>query len=371
MRPLLLESLEMLANAPEFLMRQIGDRVACGVAIILRGSYATLESEVEWLLMRKLLDIAKFESGRKIMFDGIASCIDFELNAHSEAQFGLGTIGQKLFLDVLKEFVAGAYDGDTSLRIPAMNFMQALFYSFSLSENEIMWQNVAFSFYEACLSTHLETAKHAIECLQKLIFTTEVDAVSEAMWLTLYTEIIIARPPSLTRTKVRTSCLIILSRSLLITTPKLITDSKENWEAMADIITGVASMVRENISGRHDGILFESTVQHVTNMANVMALPEYDCGLGFSQWAADLLASELEQVGAAGGIVRRAGNGQEINVVVKDTVLGNPHENEEEVAIEESIGTPSGDDVVEQQPVRGQQESPAKPIKLDFSGDAA
>jgi len=370
MRPLLLESLEMLATAPDFLMRQIADRVACGVAIILRGSYATLKSEAEWLLMRRLLDIAKFDSGRKIMFDGIASCIEFELNANSDAQYGLGPVGQKLFLDVLEEFVAGAYNGDTSLRIPAMNFMQALFYSFGLSENEIMWQKVAFSFYEASLSPHSETAKHAIECLQKLIFTTEVDAISETMWLTLYSEIIISRPPSLTRTKVRTSCLIILSRSLLITMPKLIKESKENWETMADIIAGVASMVRENISGRHDGILFESTVQHVTNMANVMALPEYDRGLGFSQWAADLLVSELEKVGAAGGIVRRAGNGKEINVVVKDKAdvptLGESN-GFEEVTREGIIGTPSGEEVVEQRPpVEIYEESPAKPTKLNF-----
>jgi len=36
---------------------------------------------------------------------------------------------------------------------------------------------------------------------------------------------------------------------------KLIKESKDNWEAMPDIIAGVAPVVRENIRGRHDGIL--------------------------------------------------------------------------------------------------------------------
>jgi len=98
---------------------------------------------------------------------------------------GSGPIGQELFPYVLEEFVAGAYGGDTSShKLPAMNFMQALLCLFGWSENKTLWQTVGF------LSPHSEPAKQAIQCLEKLTFTTEIDAISKATWLTPYSNIL-------------------------------------------------------------------------------------------------------------------------------------------------------------------------------------
>jgi hypothetical protein len=57
------------------------------------------------------------------------------------------------------------------------------------------------------------------------------------------------------------------------------------------------------VAGRRGSVspLFESTVQTVTNLSNVMMMPEFAQDDGFSLWAGESLLAELEKVGANGG----------------------------------------------------------------------
>mmetsp|Transcript_20805 Transcript_20805/g.42012 ORF Transcript_20805/g.42012 Transcript_20805/m.42012 type:complete len:92 (+) Transcript_20805:2-277(+) len=64
--------------------------------------------------------------------------------------------------------------------------------------------------------------------------------------------------------------------------------------------------IGENLhAGRQGSVspLFERTVQTISNMSNVMSLPDFDKS-GFSQWAGEALLTELENVGACGSSAR-------------------------------------------------------------------
>ena len=266
MRPMLLSSLETLCHTSEEVTEEIASRLACGMAIILLGSFSSLETRSEWILMGKLLQKAAINpSGRQIVFDGIASCMELSSVEHK----GFSSIGRKVLMEIIQEYLNEKNGQESTQTNFAMDLMRSL-YSAIQQDNDFfdekMWLNVALKFYETSLSSNFDVSQHAIECVQKHIVSIHnPSSLSDIIWITLYQEIIVKRPPSLTRTKVRTTCLIILSRSLLLTLP-----SFHLFDQMTNVIEGLALMVRENISGRHDGILFESTVQHVTNMVNVI-----------------------------------------------------------------------------------------------------
>ena len=338
LRPLLFSSLELLEGVPEFLLEHISSRMACGMAIILLGSLSTLESKPEWALVIRLLHTAaKHSVGRKIVLDGIASCVEM---CEIEEWHAFNSYGKLLCIDMLSNNLSG---GDISHCLLAMNLLQSLFFTSSRSCEDSLWLSVALSYYETSLSSNSTIAQHAIECLQKhIVAIHNPDDLSKGTWIKLYEKMILDRPPSLTRSKVRTTCLIILSRSLLLVLPSCSSSNK-----MTAIIEGLATMIRENISGRHDGLLFESTVQHVTNMINVTELliqsthESNESNLEFLLWTVQCLRAELENVGRAGGCIASRTN--PAVVVSKDNTTSDKESN-----VEQDISTLTGESSSEQ-----------------------
>lgn len=279
--------------------------MACGMAIILLASLTILETKDEWALIIRLLhNAAQHGSGRKIVLDGIASCIEMSV---PEDNRGFDSYGKLLCIEMLLNHLSC---GDISHCYLAMNLLQSLFFTLGRNSGDLIWLNVALSYYQTSFSSNSAISQHAIECLQKHIVAIHSPAdLSEDVWLQLYQQMIIDRPPSLTRSKVRTTCLIILTRSLLLSFSTCSSPNK-----MVPVIEGLVSMARENISGRHDGLLFESTVQHVTNMINVTELllqarEDNDSSMAdFLEWTVESFRTELEKVGRTGGCILRSSN---------------------------------------------------------------
>ena len=68
----------------------------------------------------------------------------------------------------------------------------------------------------------------------------------------------------------------------------------------------VASIVSDNLQAGRASSLFETTVQTVTNVVNVMSMSGFnegnEEGVNFCNWVGETLLFELEKVGATGGV---------------------------------------------------------------------
>jgi brefeldin A-resistance guanine nucleotide exchange factor 1 len=78
LRPNLRVSLHLLVmSIPRSFIRDVADRMACGLAIILRASFPFFESHNEWTFMADTLDhLANSAIARVFVFDGIASTVE-------------------------------------------------------------------------------------------------------------------------------------------------------------------------------------------------------------------------------------------------------------------------------------------------------
>ena len=82
-----------------------------------------------------------------------------------------------------------------------------------------------------------------------------------------------------------------------------LSNQKEHWSELEEWTIMVASMVSENLRYGRATPLFETTVQTVTNVVNVMTMSGFKVGEGvnFCAWVGETLLYELEKVGACGG----------------------------------------------------------------------
>ena len=86
LRPHLRASLHLLMmSLPRKFIAQISDRMACGLAIILRASFHYFETPNEWTFMGDTLDmLANYSAARGFVFDGIASTVEYALPSPPE-----------------------------------------------------------------------------------------------------------------------------------------------------------------------------------------------------------------------------------------------------------------------------------------------
>ena len=130
-----------MMTLPRPFIRAIADRMACGLAIILRASFQFFDSQ-EWSFMGDTLDaLANYSSSRVFVFDGIASTVEFSLpNLENDSHRGLSEEGcsdcerPKLSKEacvalsrILIRFVLGFYQNDLSLSVPAMLCLEKVY----------------------------------------------------------------------------------------------------------------------------------------------------------------------------------------------------------------------------------------------------
>ena len=335
------QSLNLIATLPPSYTSAISDRIGCGAAIILRSRFYLFDDNTDdWSTIKCLLDLAASnKSGRGFVFDGIAAVIDSidyalpSTNGATEQHVNkdennvdvqLSQYGVEVMASLLLKYMNGSYgeDGDLSYKVPSMTCIRKV-YSFSqhfvdktnsenvddrnnctyLQENdfEIMVNAI---YNDACLSEDGSTSKKGFEALQGIVISTRVNSLHVAKWFT-FLRMVVSNPPSIevdTSHEGRMSHLSLLSRLFLTLMPEL-SNEKENWSELEELTISVATIVSDNLRYGRKTPLFETTVQMVTNVVNVMTMPGFKVGEGvnFCAWVGETLLYELEKVGASGG----------------------------------------------------------------------
>lgn len=333
LRDQLLRSLNLIATLPSSYTSAISDRIGCGAAIILRACFYLFDDKTdEWSTIKCLLDLAAKEpAGRGFVFDGIASVIDSidyaipTTNTKEEGRSGDDNYGQvqlsqngvEVMASLLLKFMNGSYDEDLSFKVPSMFYIKKV-YSYSqhfsdrtktettsVNNDALLHANefetmVTAIYNDACLSHDETTAKKGFESLQGMVQSTPLDSLPMSKWLK-FLRLVGTNPPSMDSAG-RIHHLSLMGRLFLTLVPDL-SNEKKNWSALEDWTVCVAAIVCDNLHSGRAKPLFETTVQTVTNVVNVMSMSGFNDGEGgkFCTWVGETLLCELEKVGAGGG----------------------------------------------------------------------
>lgn len=326
-------SLNLIATLPGSYTSAISDRIGCGAAIILRSRFYLFDDNTDdWSTIKCLLDLASQDKpGRGFVFDGIASVIDsidYAVPSPNDAEgfstdennsdVQLSKYGVEVMASLLLKFMNGSYEDDLSYKVPSMTYIRKV-YSFSqhfsdkthsdnlsasnnahLHENEFEIMITAI-YNDACLSQDETIAKKGFESLQGMVVSTRVDSLPVSKWCA-FLQMVASNPPTIESQEARIGSLYLISRLFLTLMPEL-SNQKENWSELEDWTIRVASIVSENLRFGRATPLFETTVQTVTNVVNVMTMSGFNVGEGvnFCAWVGETLLFELEKVGACGG----------------------------------------------------------------------
>merc|ERR1719203_25050 len=119
----------------------------------------------------------------------------------------------------------------------------------------------------------------------------------------MFLRMVASNLPSITSQEARISSLSLIGRLFLILMPNL-SNQKENWSELENWTICVASIVSDNLQAGRATPLFETTVQTMTNVVNVMSMSGFNEGEGvhFCAWVGETLLYELEKAGACGGV---------------------------------------------------------------------
>lgn len=324
---------------PKSFIYHIADRMACGLAIILRASFQYFETPNEWAFMGDTLDmLAQHDKARVFVFDGIASTVEYSLSSADETSDLDGAVTlngglPELSLEacsalskVLFRFILGFYKNDFSLNVPAMLCLEKLYRhkvevilrdEAILSEglhssveaidprhaapDKDLWQNLAVAMYSCCRSTDPEVSQHGCECFQRVILQTSVEQIPDDKWIAVLYLVVNKQPP-MVAVESRVNCFSLLGQLLTRLIPEL-SNHPENRDDLCDLVSSVASLAAENMMYGSKGVappLFDMTLQTITYLSNHMLSPEWRGEADFSSWASETLLSELEKLGDEG-----------------------------------------------------------------------
>ena len=314
---------------PKSFLKHIADRMACGLAIILRASYHYFETPNEWAFMGDTLDmLANLPPARLFVFDGIASTVEFALPEIMDDGDDDDDVGDRPIMSkdatealarILIRFVLGFYQGDMTLTVPAMLCLEKVYRhkvdlllkkdtaaennlnSISAAPDKDFWQNVAVAVYSVCRSSDPEVSSHGFGCYQRIICKTAVSEISDEKWIAIMYLMVNKQPPVVADVS-RGNTFAVLGQLMMAVVPEL-SNRPDNYDDLVDLIGQVAGLARENLRQSRRGSvspLFEKTVQSVTYLSNHMMTDEWKGEPEFSAWASETLLAELEKVGAAG-----------------------------------------------------------------------
>jgi hypothetical protein len=323
-------SLQLITmTLPKSYIRVIADRLACGMAIILRVSFHFFESVNEWNFIGETLDIlAHFTISREFVFDGIASTVEFAIPNPKEYEYieeNRPTIPVEACESIsrlLIRFTLGFYKGDLSLTVPAMMCLEKVYrykseqmqlVDHSLSSeldpmdsifaapDKEFWQNVAVAIYSCCRSADPEVSRHGVECFRRLILQAGVDQIPVDKWISIMNLMLNKQPP-LTAATSRGNAFTLIGHTISHILPHL-SKMGELRNDLEDMVKQVAALMSENLQQSCNGgssSCFEDTLQTATYLANHMVSEEWQGDPSFSSWASEIILTELER---SGGII--------------------------------------------------------------------
>lgn len=304
--------------------------MSCGMAIFLSQKFPLFESDEEWKFLADMLDrLAHFGAGRGFVFDGIANAVESQLAPSSQkgdAKNELSYAGSLVLSRLLIRFIFGSYENDMSLVVPAMMCLENLYRHMAILKcsadsdddeegsvdqntsvevpDKELWQNVVVAFYSVCRSMDPNVSRQGSDCFQRFVMSTGIESIPDDKWITILF-LIVNKQPSVAAHETRVNTCAILCKVLLMTVGHL-SNRKENWEDLTDIINQTADVVGENLrEGRNGTVspLFQRTLQAITFLSNHMVSSEFEGNNEYGRWASETLLSELEKVGALGGSI--------------------------------------------------------------------
>lgn len=308
----------------------MSDRLACGMAIILRVSNHKLLKLHEWDLLGNLIGKGtNYEKSWRYALDGIASFTEQFICPSSSDAFDdngekvVPLQGVTMLADILLNFVNGGLPKGTAL-IEVLSCLERLCLSLMFHNQPSddvsfpssalpldLWKRIVLVFYDAFTSSESEASRQAMEYLQQITLTQQVNAISKDTWIQLLDQVL-SKQPKIDDFDRRIRAGEFIGKALLMTVPELSNDD-ENWDKLAVIITKFSDFISESLqAGRRNSrtsTLFESTVQNTTNLSNVFYFlaESKDQPSEFLNWVGGTLLIELEKFGAAGGSLRSNG----------------------------------------------------------------
>jgi len=328
MRQQLRKSLSLILSFPKPFLGHIADRTACGMAIIWRSSFFLFNSPKDLQFIGDIFNsLASFPLGRGLIFDGIASTIEFSLPDPSSANIleYEEKIQEKLTLSisacvtiqrVLFMYIYGSYETDFSLAIPAMVCVEKLYRHIvqlmlidkknDLShdpEDEIpsipdldIWYNISVAFYGMCINTDEEISKQGLEACQRHIIISDITEIPDNKWINLINTMI-KKQPHTSSSMPRVNSLSIIAQLMLKLFPSM-TTRENNWKVLTEITKNVVIIADGNMENRcSPDVLFDLTVTIVTHLSDQLASPKFAGERRYCKWASDSFVKVLKKNG--------------------------------------------------------------------------
>ncbi len=286
--------------------------------------------------------LAHFPLGRGLIFDGIASTIEFTLPSSSisnileyeekvneKATLSIATCAT--LQRVLFMFMNGSYERDSSLAVPAILCVDKLYKhvvqlllieqkndpihrarELSSVPDLDLWYKVAVAHYSVCTNSNEKISKKGLEACQRHVFISDMTEVPDSKWMTLINAMIAKLPP-IGSGMARINSLSMIAQLMVKSFPSM-AKREDNRKVLTDLTKKVAAIADENMRDRAPpDILFDLTVTIVTHLAVQLGNSKSGGERRFRKWASDTFSKVLERNGAAKARVSKEVDASETN----------------------------------------------------------
>eukprot|EP00980_Cylindrotheca_fusiformis_P021745 scaffold8569_cov139-Cylindrotheca_fusiformis.AAC.15 len=314
--------------------------MACGLAIILRSMYFLFKSQEEWKFFGDSFDVlAQYSIGRLLVFDGIASTIEFAVPDFPKGENE--DVGLEEYEDVLEEkktlslaacsslqrvmfkFVYGAYKKDTSFCLPAMVCLERTYKhmvklilirqnnkdpdaDLETVPDKDLWYRVAVAMFSVCAAPGAKASEEGLHASRRhLITSIFMEEIPDEKWVALLKTMISKQPP-VTDVASRVNTFSLLGQLMLRLFP-IMTRREKNWKVLTEITKEIIIIADANLKAGKEGgkstrTLFVFTVKIVTELANQLLSPTFGGEKRYCAWASETFIKVLEKWGATGGV---------------------------------------------------------------------
>ena len=299
--------------------------MACGLAIILRNSFYLMRTPDEWHFVGATLSVlADYELGTGLVFDGIASTVEYavpdlsteDIEEYEDAlkeQPTLSLVASNTLMKVLFAYMRDNYDDDFTLTVPAMLCAEKLYYHMvklilikqtnedpdadldSVPDKEL-WYRMAVNLYGVCCVPDSEASKKGLESCQKHIMGIFMEEVSDEKWIEVL-RYMTSNQPSVKKAELARLNALSLIAQMMIRLFPIMTKREANWEVLTEITKDVILICDENMQ-KGSPALYDNTVKVVSNVAKQLISPNFGGEKRYCKWASETFVKALDKNGA-------------------------------------------------------------------------
>lgn len=264
--------------------------------------------------------LARFEIGRSLTFDGIASTIEFavpqleteDLEVYEEKLKETRTLSlqaSSALQKILFRFMDGSYDGDYLLAVPAMLCLEKTYKHMvqlilirqskqdpdrdldSVPDKEL-WHRVGDALYSVCASSDQETSKQGLESCQRHFMSIFMDEIPDEKWLAILNSMTDFQPRVKDEAS-RVNTLSLMGQMMIRLFP-IMTKREANFHGLTEITKNVVIIADENMQ---DGSkpLFDLTAKIVTGLGKQISSPDFGGDKRYCKWASDTFLKTLKK----------------------------------------------------------------------------